>query len=66
MAPSVTFCGEEVALVAGCLASTLPDVAGGDWEVIDLLLDRALAALPRPLAPDLEARIAKLRERPSR
>lgn len=59
--PTVTFTGIEVALVAGCLAKTLPDVAPDDREVIDLLLDRTLAALPRPLAPDLVARIERLR-----
>jgi hypothetical protein len=61
--PSVTFTGTEVALVAGCIAKMLPELDAQDFEVLDLLLERALAALPQPLAPDLQAAIAKLRQR---
>lgn len=59
--PTVTFTGEEIGLVAGCIAATLPDVDGPDREVLDLLLDRALAVMPRPLSPGLVDRIDRLR-----
>lgn len=64
MTPSVTYTGDEVALVAGFIAACLPALDQADFDVADLLLDRALAVLPRPLAPDVEARIARLRHRP--
>ncbi len=63
-APSVTYTGTEVALLAGIIAGALPDLDDSDFEVADLLLDKALAALPRPLAPDMEAQIARLRLTP--
>lgn len=63
-APSVTFTGEEVAIVASLIAGTLPQLDESDFEVADLLLDRALAVLPRPLPPDLAARIERLRIAP--
>lgn len=62
--PSVTYTGEEVALVAGCIAASLPYLAASDFDVADLLLDKALAAMPQPLSPDLEVRIALLRSGP--
>lgn len=62
--PSVTFTGDEVALVAGLIASALPGLGPEDFEVADLLLDRALAVMPRPLAVDLATRIEQLRQRP--
>lgn len=62
--PSVTYTGEEVAIVAGLIASGLPSLNDQDFDVADLLLERALAALPRPLSPDLNTRIATLRDRP--
>lgn len=64
MTASVTYTGEEVALVAGMIASCLPVLDQADYEVADLLLERALAVMPRPLNPDLAFRIAKLRQRP--
>lgn len=60
-APSVTYTGEEVALVAGFIASCLPALNSDDYEVADLLLDRALAAMPQPIGPDLATRIEQLR-----
>lgn len=65
MKQSVTYTGTEVALVAGCLARALPMLDQNDFDVVDLLLDRALAALPQPLAPDLDVHIAMLRKRPA-
>lgn len=64
MTPSVTYTGEEVALVAGFIALCLPVLNQADFDVADLLLDRAIAALPRPLALDLATRIEQLRQRP--
>lgn len=64
MTPTVTYTGNEVALVAGIIAASLPALGQADYEVADLMLDRALASLPRPLAADLEERIARLRDRP--
>lgn len=61
--PTVTYTGNEVALVAGLIASGLPALNDRDFDVADLMLERALAAMP-PLAPDNAARIAALRERP--
>lgn len=64
MTPAVTYTGEEVALVAGLIASALPSLDQDDFDVADLLLDRALAVMPRPLAVDLALRIELLRQRP--
>ena len=64
MIASVTYTGEEVALVAGFIAAALPALAPDDFEVADLLLERALAVMPRPLAPDLAQRLAQLRQPP--
>ena len=61
MRPRVTYTGSEVGLVAGFIASCLPALSGPDLEVADLMLDRALAAMPQPLSPDLVVRIALLR-----
>lgn len=63
MTVSVTYTGEEVALVAALIASALPMLDENDFEVADLLLDRALAVMPRPLAVDLATRIELLRQR---
>ncbi|MBS67280.1 MAG: hypothetical protein Tp170SUR191951_77 [Prokaryotic dsDNA virus sp.] len=60
-APTVTFSGAEVALLAGIIAGALPALDESDFDVADLLLDKALAALPRPIAPDLGNKIAHLR-----
>lgn len=46
-APSVTFEGAQVALLAGILAASLPRLDDDDFEVADHLLEKALAALPR-------------------
>lgn len=62
--PSVTYTGTEVALLAGIIAGALPALDDADFEVADLLLDKAMAALPRPVAPELEAQIARLRATP--
>lgn len=59
--PSVTFTGEEVAILAAIIATALPALGDDDFEVADLLLDRALAAFPFPVAPDLAERIERLR-----
>lgn len=64
MTPSVTYTGDEVALVAGFIAACLPFLDQADFDVADLLLDKALASLPQPLAPDLEECIARLRSGP--
>jgi hypothetical protein len=65
--PSVIFTGAEVALVAGALAAVMPALSEDDFQVVDILLDRALAALPRPLPLDLAVMIARLRDsRPGR
>lgn len=64
MTPKVTYTGTEVALLAGIIAGALPALDDSDFDVADLLLDKALAALPRPLAPDMEAQIARLRVSP--
>jgi hypothetical protein len=63
MTPTVTYTGEEVALVAGFIAAALPTLNQDDFEIADLLLDRALAVMPRPLAVDLATRIEQLRQR---
>lgn len=63
MTASVTYTGEEVALVAGAIASCLPALGQDDFDVLDLLLERALAAMPQPISPDLAIRIAALRQR---
>ena len=59
--PSVTYTGEEVALIAGFITVALPALGPEDYEVADLLLERALAAMPRPLSPDLAATISRYR-----
>lgn len=64
MTPKVTYSGAEVALLAGIIAGALPSLDDADFEVADLLLDKAMAALPRPIAPELEAQIARLRASP--
>lgn len=64
MTPKVTYTGTEVALLAGIIAGALPALDDSDFDVADLLLDKALAALPRPLAPEMEAQIARLRVSP--
>jgi hypothetical protein len=64
MTPTVTYTGEEVALVAGFIAAALPSLDQADFDVADLLLDRALAVMPRPLAVDIATRIEQLRQRP--
>lgn len=61
--PSVTYTGSEVALVAALIASGLPSLNESDFDVADLMLERALGAMPS-LSPDNAARIAALRERP--
>lgn len=63
MTPSVTFTGNEVALVAGLIASGLPYLEQADFDVADLLLDRALGALSEPLSSDVRQRIEQLRAR---
>jgi hypothetical protein len=63
--PSVTYTGTEVAILAGIIAGTLPTLEDDDWDVADLLLDRALAALPQPLSAELAAKIERQRIRPA-
>lgn len=63
--PSVTYTGTEVAILAGALAGALPTLADDDWEVTDLLLERALAALPQPLAAEVARKIEHQRVRPA-
>ena len=62
--PSVTFTGTEVAILAGLIAGSLPTLEDDDWDVADLLLDKALAALPQPLSGDLAAKIEHQRVKP--
>ncbi|MEJ7831362.1 MAG: hypothetical protein WKF79_00470 [Nocardioides sp.] len=62
-APSVTYTGGEVAFLAGFIAASLPSLNDQDFDVADLMLDRALGALTQPLAPDIADRIAALRVR---
>lgn len=63
MNPSVTYTGEEVALVAGFIVVALPLLDDRDFEVADLLLERALAAMPAPLSADLASKIELIRRR---
>lgn len=65
MNASVTYTGDEVAILAGIIAGALPALHDDDFEVADLLLDKALAQLPRPLSPELESRITRLRVSPT-
>ena len=60
--PSVTFTGEEVALIAGCIISALPHLDAADQIVLDLMLDRAVSALGTPLSPALAALIERRRK----
>lgn len=60
--PSVTYTGEEVALVAGFITVALPALGPADFEVADLLLERALAAMPKPMSPDLAALVERYRQ----
>lgn len=62
--PAVTYTGEEVALIAGFITAALPYLDPADYEVADLLLERALAVLPRPLSPDVAALLERHRRRP--
>lgn len=59
---AVTYTGEEVALVAGCIASALPHLEPDDQIVLDLMLERALAAMGTPLSPALAAIIERRRK----
>lgn len=59
--PSVTFTGTEVVLVAGLIARSLRVLQPDDREVCELLLDRALAALPWQVSPDIMVEINRLR-----
>lgn len=61
MALSVTYTGEEVAFVVACLLRILPALSGDDLEVADLMLDKALSAMPLPLAPDIQKRVDRAR-----
>lgn len=63
MIASVTFSGEEVGLIAGCIAAALPSLDPADYEVCDLMLERALAALSEPLSPEAAALIERQRAR---
>jgi hypothetical protein len=63
--PSVTYTGTEVALLAGIIAGALPALDDADFDVADLLLDKAMAALPRPMSPALAAHIERLRASPA-
>lgn len=62
--PTVTFTGAEVALLAGLVCGTLHMMEGDDFEVADFLLERMLAALPRPMSPELVAIVEAKRLRP--
>lgn len=65
MIPRVVYTGEEVAIVAGLIAAALPKMEDEDFDVADLLLDKALAGLPQPLSPDLAEKIEHQRTRPN-
>src|SRR3546814_1412756 len=65
MANSVIYAGPEVALLAGILAGALPRLDDEDFEVADMLLEKALAALPHPMPPDLAAKIEHQRMSPT-
>lgn len=64
MTASVTYTGPEVAFVIGALASVLPSLNEADYDVADLLIERALSGLDRPLPADLAERVAQLRTPP--
>src|SRR3546814_931054 len=65
MANSVIYAGPEVALLAGILAGALPRLDDEDFEVADMLLEKALAALPHPMPQDLAAKIEHQRMSPT-
>lgn len=62
--PSVTYTGEEVALVAAFITVALPALDPADYEVADLLLERALAAFPAALSPEVAQTVDRYRKRP--
>jgi hypothetical protein len=62
--PSVTYTGDEVLLLVAMIATSLQQFDRRDYEIADLMLDKALATLHRPLAPDIEAKLAEMRARP--
>lgn len=62
--PSVTYTGEEVALIAAFITVALPALDPADYEVADLLLERALAAFPDALSPEVAQRVDRYRKRP--
>jgi hypothetical protein len=61
---AVTFEGEEVARVTGFIARALPMLDGDEFELADLMLDKALAGMGGRIAPDLQAILDDLRKRP--
>lgn len=60
-APSVTYTGVEIGLLAGALIVVLPDLAGNDYEIVDLMIDRALACRGADLGDDIKALVAAAR-----
>lgn len=65
MTGRVEYTGDEIALLAGILAGALPTLDDEDFDVADLLLEKALAALPWPMPPDLAAKIEHQRMSPT-
>ena len=64
MTGRVEYTGDEIALLAGILAGALPTLDDEDFDVADLLLEKALAALPWPMPPVLAAKIEHQRQTP--
>lgn len=64
MTPSVTFTGTEVALLAGVIARALSVLDEEDFDVVDLMLERTLAAMPQPVSPELMKAIEARRVAP--
>jgi hypothetical protein len=58
---SVTYTGHEVAHLVGVIAKALPS-AGRDFDLYDLMLEKALAGLSGPLDAEVWAAIDGLRE----
>jgi hypothetical protein len=62
---AVVFEGEEVGRVAGFIARALPLLDGDEFELADLMLDKALAGMDGRIAPDLQVALDKLRTPPA-
>lgn len=62
---AVLFEGEEVARVAGFIARALPFLTGDEFELADLMLEKALAGMEGRIAQDLQDVIDRLRVPPA-